>query len=432
MSTHRRPGFPWPPLSFRRAIARVAPLLALALVGCASSDFKPPDRQGPPALVQSEGEPQLWLLLKQEESRQTTLGTRHSAYGELHSETYYHLVLDAHDTRSTARKWTRHLRELKDDQGGHAAEARILGQDGDVVWLFLADRVVGVSGRDGAPLIDGPEIERRNPSLRGLLSRELEYYAFDGALVITTADARRYRVSVPGFAATPYTPASEEAFERARAYSTTWGGAFETRDFLVRLAPAGAGWLGLFTPKEAADAARDEYGRNLADPSRILDERGGTRRTFWSTTVGRTREFPEGAHDRFMDFTPVPGGGEFLEGGLMVKAGTRQPLHPGDTADLLVLHRTRIDAEGRLALTRLDDALRPRWSTTLPIQKLGNRFEFPDRLLLYGGCPVTTEGATTTQDLLMTLQLTDGALRAWNVTLEGEVGAVGAPAAGQR
>lgn len=396
----------------------VALLLAVTLVGCTSLEFKPPDRQGPPALVQSGGEPHLWLLLKQEESRLTTFGTRHSAYGELYSETYYHLVLAAHDTRSTAREWARDLRELKDDQGGHAAEARILGQDGDVVWLFLADGVVGVSSRDGAPLVAGPEIERRNPALRGLLSRELKYYAFDGALVITTADARRYRVAAPGFTAAPYTPASEEAFERARAYSTTWGGAFETRDFLVRLAPAGGGWLGLFTPKEAADAARDDYGRNLADPSRILDERGGTRRTFWSTTVGRTREFPEGAHDRFMDFAPVPGGGEYLEGGLMVKAGTRQPLHPGDTADLLVLHRTRIDAEGRLALTRLDDALHPRWSTTLPIQKLGNRFEFPDRLLLYGGCPVTMEGATSTQDFVMSLQLSDGALQAWNVTRE--------------
>ena len=107
-----------------------------------------------------------------------------------------------------------------------------------------------------------------------------------------------------------------------------------------------------------------------------------------------------------------------LPAGTVVKAGTRQPLHPGDTADLLVLHRTRIDAEGRLALTRLDDALHPRWSTTLPIQKLGNRFEFPDRLLLYGGCPVTMEGATSTQDFVMSLQLSDGALQAWNVTRE--------------
>ena len=78
-------------------------LLAVTLVGCTSLEFKPPDRQGPPALVQSGGEPHLWLLLKQEETRQTTIGSSHSSYGELHSETYYHLVLAAHDTRSTAR-----------------------------------------------------------------------------------------------------------------------------------------------------------------------------------------------------------------------------------------------------------------------------------------------------------------------------------------
>ena len=115
----------------------------------------------------------------------------------------------------------------------------------------------------------------------------------------------------------------------------------------------------------------------------------------------------------------------------MVKAGTRQPLHPGDTTDLLVVHRTRIDAEGRLAMTRLDETLKPRWSTTLPIQQLANRFEFPDRLLLYGDHQLTERGVTGRQDFLMAIQLSDGALREWNVTLEREAGAAEATSGGR-
>ena len=427
MSTHRCPGSSGRPTHLRPAAWLAALVLAATLGGCAASDFRPPDRMGPPGLVLSDGAPHLWLLLKQEESRQTTLGTGHFAYGELHRETFHHLILESHDTRDTAREWRRPLLELNDDQGGHSAEARILGQDGDVVWLFLADRIVGLSSRDGSSLIDGPEIERRNASLRGLLSREPGFYIFDGALIITTADARRYRVRAPGFLAEPYTPASQEAFDRAEAFSTQWGGAFDTRDFLTRLAPDGDRWFGLFTAKEAADASSDEFGRKLEDNSRIQDERSGARRTFWTTSIGRTREFTEGVHDRFMEFTPVPDDREFLEGGLMVKAGTRQPLRPGDPSDLLVVHRTRIDAEGRLAITRLDGSLKPRWSTTLPIQHLGNRFEFPDRLLMYGDCGITEKGVTGTQDFLMALELSNGSLRAWNVTLERAAGA--APAA---
>lgn len=407
-------------------------VLAATLCSCASSDFEKPDRMGPPGLVMSGGEPHLWLLLKQEESRQTVGGSGNFAYGELHPETFYHLILESHDTRSTARQWSRRLLELKDDQGGHSAEARILGQDGAVVWLYLADRIVGLSSRDGSPLVDGPEIERRNASLRGLLARELKFYSFDGALVITTADARRYRVSATGFVAEPYTPVSEEAFDRARAFSTTWNGAFATSDFLTRLAPGSSHWFGLFTEKEAADASRDEFGRKFEDQSRIQDERSGARRTFWTTSIGRTREFPEGVHDRFLAFTPVPGGQEFLEGGLMVKPGTRQPLRPRDSTDLLVVHRTRIDAEGRLAMTRMDEALKPRWSMRLPIQQLTNRFEFPDRLLLYGECQVTEKGVTGRHDFIIAIQLSDGSLRAWNVTLESEAGAVESAPAGQR
>ena len=40
-----------------------------------------------------------------------------------------------------------------------------------------------------------------------------------------------------------------------------------------------------------------------------------------------------------------------------------------------VLHRTRMEAQGRLAVSRLDAKFREQWRATLPYQQLSNRWE---------------------------------------------------------
>ena len=46
--------------------------------------------------------------------------------------------------------------------------------------------------RDGLP---------GNPSLRDLIPKDLDFYAYDGGLVIVAADAQRYRIRTPESAA---------------------------------------------------------------------------------------------------------------------------------------------------------------------------------------------------------------------------------------
>lgn len=399
----------------------VALLGVCLLASCDSSSFDPPRRLGPPALVMHEGEPRLWLMVKQEEEKQRRFGGSRRWASSWVTETYYHFELQWHDSRTTERLWKKRLLTLKDDKGGHNAEARILGQDGNVVWLYLHDGPVAVSAGDASVLADRAQLEQRNSSLQGLLAKELKFYTYDNGLVITSADSRLYKVRVSDYAVEPYKPASDDHFRSVQFMSSQWNGGYNNVDFMTRQIMLGSRWFGFYTEKEAADAGDDRFGDTLKNPDSVIPEGSRARRTFWTARIGKTKEFSEGSHDRVFDITRVPGAPDFLEAGLLIQQGTKKPLMLADPESFLVLHRTRLDAEGRLALTRLDTDLRPRWTATLPFIQLQNRFQFPDRLLMYGSVQVTEKGATDWQELIAALDLRDGGTRVWNVTRERSV-----------
>ena len=179
------------------AVSRLSAVTVAGLItGCNHSSFRPPEREGPPALVQQESEPRLWLMLKHEEQRSRHIGSSRTI-GKWVTEVYYHFDLQAHDPATTERLWKKRLLTVKDDAGGHTAQARIFGQGGDVVWLFLNDGPVAVSSKDGGTLADRSTIEQRNPALRDLIPKDLDFYAYDDGLVIIAADARRFRIRGP-------------------------------------------------------------------------------------------------------------------------------------------------------------------------------------------------------------------------------------------
>ena len=406
-----------------RGISRIfcALICAVLLSSCSRSTFLAPEREGPPGLVQHENAPRLWLMLKQEEQRSRHIGGTGRSVGSWITETWYHFDLDAHDPMTTGRVWKKRLRSVKDDQGGHGAQSRIFGQDGDTVWLFVNDEPVAVSNRDGSVLADRATLEQRNPALRDLIPTDLDFYAYDDGLVFIAADARRWRVHGADFRAQPYTAPSDDYFRNVQFMATRWNGGYHTPDFLARQATVDGRWLGFYSEKEAADAGNDEFGDHFGKPDIVWHEGAQARRTFWTACIGKTREFTEGMHDRLFDVTRVAGAPEFLEAGWLVRAGTRQPLRLQGPDGFLVMHRTRLGEDGRLAITRLDDALKPLWTTKLPFHDLRNRFEVGNRLLLYGLVQQTTKGVTRTSEHIVAIDLGDGAVRAWNVPLEREV-----------
>jgi hypothetical protein len=372
------------------------------LAGCDTpGTLSPPARYGPPGMVTHGNEQRLWLLTKQEETWRYTY------------QTLYHFALLGHDTRTAQQVWTKHLLTVSYKDGGYNATARILGQDGEHVWLFLHNQPVAVSSADGAVTADRERLESSNPELKGLFPAELQFYTYDGGLVVTTADARRYRVNAPGFKAHPYTPASDDAFRRLSYMSTQWNGGYQTKDFLVRQGMLWGRWIGIHTEKEAADVGKDEFGRRLTDPTGGSDEGTLARRTFWTARIGKTRRFSEGSHDRLFDVTQVPGSADFLQGGFLVRAGTRQPLQLNAPDGALVLHRTRVDAEGQLALTRVDKDLHEQWKAVLPYTELTHRWEWPDRILLMGKLEIGKPGASKQRESIVAVNLQDGRMQVW-------------------
>jgi len=145
--------------------------LSFLLDSCSKMLSRPPERVGPPALVMHDSEPRLWLFLKQEEDRVLSVGGGRHNTGTTIIETLYHFDLQAHDTRTTDRIWKTRLLTLKDKDGGHTTEARLLGQDGNVVWLYLNDQAVAVSSKDGSRLADGKSMGGATQHCRDLFQR---------------------------------------------------------------------------------------------------------------------------------------------------------------------------------------------------------------------------------------------------------------------
>lgn len=378
-------------------------------------------------MVSADKEPRLWLLLKQEEERVRRIGSGRFLIGKLVTDHLFHFDLQAHDPANVDRLWKTRLLTVKDDAGGRTAQARILGQDGEVVWLFLHDGPVAVSTKDGRQLADRAAIEERNPALRTLIPKNVDLYAYDGGLVMTAEDARRFRIRAHDFAAEPYAPPEGERPASATSSATRRDGGYATSDFVVRQMMLDGRWVGLFNEKEAADAGNDEFGDKMAtgepgsNPDRVYHQASKARRTFWNARLGKTRDFPEGAHDRLFEVAKVPGAPEFLEAGLLIRQGTKQALRLEDPNGFLVLHRTKLGEDGRLALTRLDDHLKSQWTATLPFHDLRNRYESPGHLLLYGIVQQTEKGVTSTSEHLVALNLRDGKTQSWNVPQEKRV-----------
>ena len=398
-------------------------VLAVSVSSCNRSTFRPPEREGPPALVQEGNQPRLWLLLKQEEQRSRHLGGTRTI-GKWVTEIYYHFDLQAHDPATAKRLWKKRLLTVKDDGGGRTAQARILGQEGETVWLFLNDGPVAVSSKDGSKLADRSTIDQRNPNLRDLIPKDLDFYAYDSGLVLTAADARRFRIRASDYSAEAYTPPNDDYFQQVQFMATRWNGGYHTRDFLVRQMNLNGRWIGFFNEKEAADAGDDGFGDKIAtgepgsNPDRVYYQTTQARRTFWTARIGKTKEFSEGTHDRLFDVTRIPGAPEYLEAGLLIQQGTKQPLRLKEPDGFLVLHRTRLDEEGRLALTRLDDNFQTKWTATLPLHDLRNRYEASDHLLLYGIVQETRKGVTGSSEHLIALNLGDGKTQSWDVAAE--------------
>jgi hypothetical protein len=211
-------------MSMQPRIAFAALLLAFALAACSlDTHFESPQVQGPVALVTDAGQPRLWVLSKQEETRDVSVGGNGLRdVGDWRTDTFFHFHLQAFDPVTARPLWKRTLLTIGDDEAsgaqpsrvvGSAVEAQLLGQDGGTVWLLIGEAPFAVAASDGHVLADADALQARNPQLKGMLPSEAQHYGFDQGLVILAADARQFVVRGPELKASEYSPAPPPAPE---------------------------------------------------------------------------------------------------------------------------------------------------------------------------------------------------------------------------
>jgi hypothetical protein len=399
--------------------------LLFGVAACRSSHFETPDVQGPPAMVMHAGQPRLWMLSKQEEQRQVSVGggSRYST-PKWRTDTFFHFSLQAIDPLSGKSAWTQRLLTFGDPEAkgsapsrviGSSVSARLLGQDGEVVWLLIGPAPYAVSVADGSILADGDKLQQLNPELQDLLPSEARHYGFDQGLVLMSADARRFVVRGAGFKAASYVPPPPPTEAPGKLLAS---GRHEMAPMHpldeepLRQTTLGGQWLGLFSEKEAEDISSDDDGSTLRYPWSVHNEGSLARRTLWRARIGTVKHFDD-VFEQLADLAPVAGAPTFLKGRFASDGRTGQPMRLENPAGVLVWHSTRMDSAGRIALARLDENLKTVWKSELPLSETNfvrrlQTWPVPGHLVVVGELQSEDAGVTSRDDYLISIDLANG------------------------
>lgn len=418
----------------RRVSASLIAAAALALAACSDTRFEPPEVQGAPLMASVDGKPLLLVLTKQEERRVLrTSGTRSSSSTE-RRDTLFHFDLRAYEPTTATPLWRARLMTFNDPKKatsvrstrivGSATGGSLLGQEGDRVWLQVAETPLAVAARDGARRVDAAALEAANPELAGRLPTEARFYGFDRGLVVHAADARRWVVRGPALKVSPWTPAAAAAAP-VTLKANGMPKVVPMRpagDAPTRMAAIDGRRIGLYSPNEAAAAANDPFGDRLAYPYSILDEGAASRRSFWSVHTAQLQRFDE-RYEHIHRLEPVAGSAVFLRGRFLKQLPGDTALPAQDPAGVFVWHSSRMDDAGRLSLTRLDARLQPLWTTELPISESGtvNRVRYwllGPHVVVMGEWRREIDHQVSRQPHLVSIAMQDGTLLSHNLGSE--------------
>jgi hypothetical protein len=406
---------------------------ALALAGCSQTQFEPPDVQGEPLMAAADGKPLLLVLTKQEERRVSRFGGRRSSATE-RRDTLFHFDLRAYEPTTATPLWRARLVTFNDPAMATAARqtrvvgsstsGALLGQEGDRVWLQIAESPLAVAVVDGSVRADATAIEAANPELAGQLPSEARLYGFDRGLVVQAADARRWVVRGPALKAQPWAPAVPAAAP-APLKANGMPKVVPLRPPFgahTRMASIGGRLVGLYSAKEAEAAANDPFGDRLAYPYSIVDEGAGSRRTFWTVHTAQVQRFDE-RFERIQRLEPVAASAVFLRGRFLQQLPGETALAARDPDGAFVWHTSRMDDAGRLRLTRLDAGLAPRWTAELPMSESGtaNRVRYwvlGRHVVAMGDWRREVDHVVTRQPHIVSIEAANGTVVAHNLALE--------------
>jgi len=447
----RNPDEPRPPtawrLGFASGVAALASLLVLIAylismwVAVAAGRVEAPRTLGAPLRVAAPGVDGVFLLTAQQETRVTGGRSRWSAHRG--TETVTHVDLWRFDVSSMQPVWRR---RLLTERGGSIGDLALMGADGARLWVFLRQPLV-LDLASGDVIGNASVIEARNTPLQGVLPRQLNHYRFfEGyGLVFTAADARAWVLDAGTFVATPW-----QAKGTPRRPATI-GPAYLAPNSLTTFQKRGLllprDWLGVLTDDEAAAlskppevpgakpgerrgalAAHLEYMQAPPD----LAHAGPKRYRLWRSKVeqvsaapaGWPKELPNnwGLRPRYSNFRVLEQSPEFLQAGLLGDGRSKVPIWLTGPDSVLVAHRDRIDAEGRLHVTRIaGPAGRVVWDAPLQLSILQSVMVGTGPLLLFGRghvqpLPQVGDPYHSAHEWLVSLDLASGAVRSFDMT----------------
>lgn len=347
----------------RRLIGRwVAILIAVALagfvawrlLGVVQGVASPASITGAPLRATTPGGDRVYLMTSQWKSfRGGGRGLNRPVYTDLLIDVW---AFDAADGKPVWRN------RIAQDRSGVNMGRKILGAEGGVLWVLQPQGLIGLSLKDGSQVADVGKIEAANPSLKGLLPTEAQYYRFDtGGLKFTAADGRAWKLAGAGLKAGPDAAAPVKPADGVFLHARIAGG-IGTWAFMERGLHTQGLWLGLLDEAEAKTfQAQGAVGG--------IDPAGHPRTRLWYSKLG-SRETFFGKVVVYSGFKPYPESPEFLQGGLLSDNRTNVPpimLFKPDS--VLVLHRDRLGDQGRLRLTRISGPLgKVIWTADLPMQ----------------------------------------------------------------
>ncbi len=300
---------------------------------------------------------------------------RPASFFEENNRSFYGVDLVLHDVTDVSRVEIVKLTE-RGDETELRNEAKLLGTDGRRVWIY-AHTLVGLD-LSTRQKIGFEELSKANPSLAPFWVQESKFYSVGGVapkLRLKVGDARQFELDPGTLVGTAY---EDEKWAKAKSYADSQK---QWAEYNEKMSMFGVGpdvyfwkgekvgdgeWFGLMTGEEAGKVK--ESGVPTGRASRSSGKTSG----LWKV---KDREAER------------VGGVEYLDAGFLREEKAAKPVRLEGPAGYLVMHQSRLGADGTLVLTRVDLAGKKVWEVNTGIGKLDQVLHGAKYLGLVGETP---------------------------------------------
>jgi hypothetical protein len=355
--------------------------------------FTVPRWDGDVLVTQSSDRPAIFLLATHWESASKRGSSKGNSTAKLHWDVF------AFEADTLDRRFVTRVATIR--RGARSfGTAGILGAHQGVIWV-LADRLVAIGETDGAILGDVASLEAKEPRLKGNIPTDPKRIVFDKGLVITTADARRWRVTGRDLSIVEIgdvNPEPEQTTKLSNDMPPNQG--LKSRGIIV-----GGTWVGLGVQAEIEKFNTvTVWDQDFREPRRYK---------LWSAPASDRKAVKE-----------TPNSAEFLQGGLLTQefTGEDRILGIAKPYRLLVLHQDRVDTRAKQLLTCVGLDGTNCWEANLSVSTirnvvpLGNDENSYATIMFAVDYPLDEnggfiDGGANANDVVLRVAMKDGAMR---------------------